>query len=68
MGRVGRQVEEERLVVVLAFADPPNGFVEEDLGAVTRVAHALAVAAVDVVEVVVLPVVGRRTDVRRGEP
>ena len=58
--RVGGKVNEERPILVLV--DELQGVVEPDVGAVAGNLLGLAVAEVDVVEVVVTPVVGPLTD------
>ena len=62
VGGVGRQIEEERGVLLAGFLDPVHGQVEPDVGAIARVPLELAVVTETAVEVVVLPEVGHRGD------
>ena len=64
---IGREVGEERLAPRLARPDPIHRLGEEDVGAIALEPAAGAVVLVDVVEVIVVPDVGRRGDVRGRE-
>src|SRR6185369_11725446 len=67
VGRIEGKVREEGLAPVGAAFHPRLRLAEEDVRAVPLVSLPLAVVAVVIVEVVVLPIVGGRGDVRRGE-
>jgi len=63
MRGVSRQVGEERLAFLVALPDPPDRLVEEDVGAVALDWLEFVVESIPVVEIVVVPCVGRRANV-----